>query len=179
MIQMMTRMIQMLMMRKYFLPRSIKIKRSLNWNKMQFKYLLNSIFCLFIGLSVMKLRKMMNRILIWKICRYKDHYLKIQMMPHLEKLNRVELENCKYLHKNLHYRNDMNFQKFTFATWTRTRIWHNIFFLSVFRFKYITNRVSTVSQTIVASAEHELNPALRKRSTPVTHYHSTPDDTKN
>merc|ERR1712223_500985 len=45
-------------------------------------------------------------------------------------------------------------------------------------FKYITNRVSTVSQNIVASAEQELPPAFKMRSPSVTAYSST-DDEKN
>ena len=48
----------------------------------------------------------------------------------------------------------------------------------IFRFKYITTRVSTVSQNLVASAEQELPPGLKLRSTSVTH-HTSIEDTKN
>ena len=117
-----------------------------------------------------RLKKMKNLIQTWKICLFRDHFLKIQMMPPFVNPKQGEYENCK--HPVL-----LGSQYFIKSFETIILDFNNYMFLQ-FRFKYITNRVSTVSQNIVASAEQELPPAFKMRSPSVTAYSST-DDGKN
>ena len=121
-----------------------------------------------------RLKKMKNLIQTWKICLFRDHFLKIQMMPPFVNPKQGEYENCK---QSLPIRFILFYNQGIKSLDIIILDCNNYIFRQ-FRFKYITNRVSTVSQNIVASAEQELPPAFKMRSPSVTAYSST-DDGKN
>ena len=112
-----------------------------------------------------------NQIPIWKIFLCRDHYLKIQMMPPFVNPKQGEYENCK---PSLPIR-FIVFYNPGIKSFEIIILDNNNYIFRQFRFKYITNRVSTVSQNIVASAEQELPPAFKMRSPSVTAYSSTED----